>query len=164
MRLRATLVAVAALGIWGTPVGTWAQSAPEAPSIVGIVDVAAGRGEALSTGFVISSDGTVMTTSHVVSHVKEDPAHHSLLVLYEGANGREFFGADLLCATTLHAIPDPSGNVLAEKDAALVRITPYQGVARRFGYPLPGGQRYDWVRHEGPLPEFPALHIAGEPK
>ena len=109
------------------------------------------------TAFFISSDGTALTTSHVVYPVRTEPVTYQLLALVDG----EFYGATLVCASTLPQDPmqvHPHG-VEPSRDVAEIRLTPPQFPFSQFEW---NGTRFA-AAHVGPLPRFSALKLGPNP-
>jgi len=149
------LLLVVIVSLWTAPIQTQAQPTGEALSIVQIVVYSETDHMSVpGTGFIVDSSGTTITSSHVVQRAIKQPDRYVILVLYEGTAGKEFFTAELACATTLHL--QDSGQPY-EKDAAILHIVAPTTSYRSFGSSRPGDR---WTRHEGPLPTFPVLRVA----
>ena len=112
---------------------------------------------ARGTGFFIASDGTAITSSHVVYPVRTNPATYQLLAIV----GREFYGATLVCASDLpyDPIKQESGFPLS-RDVAEIRVTSPTFPFDQLGY----GNTLYVSAHRGALPSFPALTLAADPE
>ena len=114
------------------------------------------HGMARGTGFFVTSDGTALTSSHLVYPVRTNPVTYQLLAVV----GREFYGATLVCASDLPYDPvKQSTSVPVGRDIAKIRLTPSSFPFDQLEY---GGTQYA-VAHQGPLPAFPALTLAAGP-
>lgn len=110
------------------------------------------------TGFFISPDGTALTNSHLVYHVRTNRAAYKLLAIVSG----EFYGATLICASDLPydpAKPSPEG-IPASRDVAEIRLTPPDFP---FDALTTSGSMTVAREHKGPLPVFPALSFGPDP-
>lgn len=117
---------------------------------------AAYQGMARGTGFFVASDGTALTSSHLVYPVRANPVTYQLLAVV----GREFYGATLVCASDLPYDPaKQSTSVPLSRDIAEIRLTPPSFPFDQLEY---GGTQYA-VAHRGALPAFPALTLAAGP-
>ncbi len=111
-----------------------------------------GRG----TAFFISSDGTALTSSHVVYPARTDRTYKLLAIV-----GKEFYGATLICASELPYDPTKTNpNVSFSRDVAEIRLTPpdFPFAELTYNVDVP----YAWA-HRGPLPAFPALTLEAAP-
>lgn len=114
------------------------------------------HGVTSGTGFFIASDGTAITSSHVVYPVRANPGRYQLLAIV----GREFYSATLICASDLPYDPiKESSHVDLSRDVAEIRLTPSSFSFDQLGYE---GTLYASA-HQGPLPAFPALTLAPDP-
>ena len=114
------------------------------------------HGMARGTGFFVASDGTALTSSHLVYPVRANPVTYQLLAVV----GREFYGATLVCASDLPYDPiKQSTGFPLSRDVAKIRLTPPSFPFDQLEY---GGTQYA-VAHHGSLPAFPALTLAAGP-
>jgi V8-like Glu-specific endopeptidase len=110
------------------------------------------------TGFFIASDGTALTSSHIVYPLVHDHVGYQLLAIL----GDEFYGATLICASELPYDPARTGSkgVMLSRDVAEIRLTqPHFG----FDQLQYGNVPYAHA-HRGPLPAFPALPLGADPR
>jgi hypothetical protein len=119
------------------------------------------QNEVYGTAFFISSDGTALTNSHVVSLAAREPAQYTLLAVVD----REFYSASIVCASQLgHDPTDPARNVRPVRDVAMIRLAPSTFPFARWQLMLPSGHRLLTVSaHRAALPRFRSLTIAGHP-
>jgi V8-like Glu-specific endopeptidase len=129
--------------------------------IVVVDDTANMHGVGSGTGFVVSPDGLALTNAHVVYRIAQEPSRYRLIALVGQEFGsREWYGASLVCATRLPYDPTKTDHdVPFTKDVAALKLEP-SFLAKRWGYALPEGQRYDYEPHSGALPNFAPLRLA----
>lgn len=166
--LRALLTALTVCALPGASARVYGQAAVPPDAVFQLLTVArqpedgqyvsAGYG----TGFFIAPDGTALTVSHVVYLAQHDPAHYQLLAIV----GKEFYSVAIVCASGLPYDPTnpPKDGVTPSRDVAQIRIvsptTPFQ----TWAFKLDNGIVYPLAsRHDGPLPEFPALSLGPNP-
>jgi hypothetical protein len=120
----------------------------------------AGKGIARGTGFFIDPSGLALTNSHVVYRAQRDPEHYVLLAVV----GREFYGVEIVCASSLDVDPfeDSKGPVV--RDIAEIRLTAPNAEFAQWGILPGGGGRILARAHIGPLPMFPVLTLADAPR
>ncbi len=120
------------------------------------------------TGFLISSDGTAITNSHVLYRVVHSPADYRAIAIV----GKEFYDVSIVCASKLPYDPtkiDSAGRVVGggsinSKDVAEIKLGPSTTPYKRFSYRTKDGQIIPLATaHTGSLSEFPFLTIGGMP-
>jgi V8-like Glu-specific endopeptidase len=148
-----------------------ASDHPEYTNIVGLIPFdRSGHGSFPATGFVVSSEGRVLTAAHVVYRLAQAPTHYRLAVIWVNFQGeREYFVGTVVCSQLLPYDPEKGGPVSAyTKDLAVVQIEPVPLTPVLFwprwpleiSLPLPGGLRYSYVAHTDALPAFAPLRLA----
>jgi hypothetical protein len=114
-----------------------------------------GKGIARGTAFFIDQSGLALTNSHVVYRAQHDPEHYVLLAVV----GREFYSADIVCASSLDVDPFEASKGPVARDIAEIRLTTPNVEFSQWGI-LPGGEGRVLARaHVGPLPMFPVLTL-----
>jgi S1-C subfamily serine protease len=140
-----------------------ADDPTQAVFLLQVVDRADGgfQSTLYGTAFFISSDGTALTNSHVVSLAARDPARYALLAVVN----REFYSASIACASQLgHDRMAPERHVRPSRDVAKIRLSPSTFPFAQWQLALSGGERLVNVRaHRAALPPFPSLTVAGRP-
>lgn len=157
--MKALLLGVLCLGILAGPAhGVTAEPADAVFQLIA-VDTRTNSGNPVGTAFFVSSSGTALTTSHVVSAQIHDPRSARLLAIV----GTEFYAADVVCASPL-----PSGATAAVvpfgRDIAELRVRSSDFPFRTWDHHFATGAVVSWaVAHAGPLPRFPVVPISGRP-
>ena len=139
---------------------------PEHASVVAIVTTQGSnfRQVYIGTGFLVTPDGLALTVAHVPYIVTKDPSAH-LIVLWVNPEGeRVYFMGELVCSNPLPYDPTEKNVIVPKytKDLAVIQIRPVPhnaGWFKTWGYPLPGGQRYDYSARDQ-LPTFTPLRLA----
>ncbi|HKV43356.1 MAG TPA: serine protease [bacterium] len=137
-----------------------AQGAP-APSIIHLVVMkleirgyqSAYREIVEGTGFFIAASGIALTSSHVVSLARREPATYKVVAVVGG----EFYGATLVCADSLP--DDTGGRLVPSRDVAEIQLVAPDLSFEELSYRGVGFAR----AHHGPLPAFPALAFGAPP-
>ena len=132
-----------------------AQESPS-KSVILLTTMEQSRSVSYGTGFFIASDGTALTSSHVVYQVHTAPAKYQLLAIVNG----EFFSATLICASDLPYDPTKVSDLpTMSRDVAEIRLRPSQFPFQQY---MINGRPYA-TAHRGPLPSFPALTLGENP-
>lgn len=121
------------------------------------------RPRSSGTGFFTGRDGVALTNAHVVYEVAKQPDRHRLLVALDGV----FFSADVVCTTRLSHDPTATqaGEIRIEKDVAQIKVKTPDVPFGQWVIRVPSGDPLVVARrHEGPLPAFTALPLAGMPR
>lgn len=120
----------------------------------------AGKGIARGTAFFIDPSGLALTNSHVVYRAQHDPEHYVLLAVV----AREFYGVEIVCASSLDVDPLEVSKGPVVRDIAEIRLAAPNAEFALWGI-LPGaGGRILARAHIGPLPVFPVLTLADAPR
>ncbi|HYM71167.1 MAG TPA: trypsin-like peptidase domain-containing protein [bacterium] len=157
--MRALLLGVLCVGVLAAPApGVPADPADAVFQLIA-VDTRTNSGNPVGTAFFVSSSGTALTSSHVVSAQVRDPRSSRLLAIV----GTEFYAADVVCASPL-----PTGVTASAvpfgRDVAELRVRPSDFPFRTWDHHFATGAVVAWaVAHAGPLPTFPVVPISGRP-
>lgn len=112
------------------------------------------HGVSSGTGFFVASDGTAITSSHVVYPVRADSARYLLLAIV----GKEFYGARLICASDLPYDPiKESSGITLSRDVAEIRLTSPSFSFDQLEY----GNTLYASAHHGPPPGVPGVDARG---
>ena len=118
------------------------------------------------TGFFTSADGTALTVSHVVYLAAHSPEKYRLIAIV----GKEFYDADVICASKLPYDPSKPDTVRQgrqlSRDVAQIKVAPSTMPEgnRELSYQTKDGTRIPLATaHLGPLPEFPFLKMGRGP-
>ncbi len=124
---------------------------------------------AYGTAFLIQTDGTAVTNSHVVYRAQHDPDRFRLMGIIGPRGSAEFYDATLICASRLPydpSVPDPNkAGVTFSRDIAEVKLAPSTFPFSNWILTFKTGEKYTIATaHKGPLPQFPTVPIAGRPQ
>ncbi|HKV45555.1 MAG TPA: serine protease [bacterium] len=157
-----TIAAAVVSLVLGIPLSVLGGGAGSLASVFQLVTMTReGKGVARGTAFFIDPSGLALTNSHVVSRVQRDPDHYVLFAFV----GKEFYGAEIVCATPLSVDPleVPTGPVA--RDIAEVRLTAPGPAFRWWRIVEPGdAPQVIATPHLGDLPRFPALALGDGPQ
>jgi V8-like Glu-specific endopeptidase len=120
-----------------------------------VMNKANGRAVAAGTGFFIDSDGTALTSSHVVYPARARRSGYEALAVVN----REFYGVEIRCASDLPYDPMKSAPHGAGRDVAEIRLTEPSSA---FDELVSSGVHVA-RRHTGRLPKFPWLTLGNDP-
>ncbi|HLJ60696.1 MAG TPA: trypsin-like peptidase domain-containing protein [bacterium] len=157
--VKVLVLGVLCLGVVAAP----AQGGPADPADAVVqliaVDTRTNSGNPVGAAFFVSSSGTALTSSHVVSAPLRDPGSSRLLAIV----GTEFYAADVVCASPLP--PGVATSIVPFGwDVAELRVRPSDFPFRTWDHHFATGAVVAWaVAHTGPLPRFPIAPIAGRP-
>ena len=144
------------------PLRALGEEVPPLDSVFQLVTMTRdGKGVARGTAFFIDPSGLALTNSHVVYHAQHDPDHYILFAFV----GKEFYGAEVVCASTLGVDPIEVAKGPVERDVAEIRLT-LPGPAFRWWRIFAPGDPSQVVAtaHLGDLPRFPVLTLGDGPQ
>ena len=119
-----------------------------------VVDTTTNTGANWGTGFLVSSDGLLLTDSHVAWRATHDPARYRLLVIAGG----EFYAGTVICATPLTDYT-PGSDTLVQRDLAAVKLSPSDFPFSEWTFER-GNSALTFHAHTGSLSGFPTLALA----
>lgn len=163
-RLWLVLLAVAIAGAAGLPPAASQASPNDAVFQIQVIhQVANGYREVESgTGFFITPTGTALTNSHVIYLAQHDPTHYRILALVGSVGDQEhpaeFYEATVTCSSSTKPA---SGDATLGRDVAEIALAPSTLPFPKWGRRIGDTFFVTAVRHEGPMPQFPTLPIAG---
>jgi hypothetical protein len=156
-KMKRSAVAVIFALLLAIPAGSASAQPDPHAAIVAIVtvDTTTNRGAYLGSGFLVGSDGVVLTSAHVVWRALHDPARYHLLV----AVGREFYSASVVCSTYLANWAPGEPDLVAQRDIAVLKLAPSDFSFSTYFF-IKGDPAETFQAHTGPLPVFSVLPLA----